>query len=502
MSPAITDNFQRIYAEFDISINSDIIIQQFKINNQVDAFLVFIGNMADRKYIQSAILRPIRTARFTKQSARTITVDNLAADILTAHSTSATCKYSHVINAVLTGKTALFVDGSNSALLIETQGYAKREIEKPSTEATLRGSFEGFTETVSTNVTQIRRLVKNKQLIHETMTIGRTSPTAVSILYLKNIANPAVVREVKRRLQSIKTDALGGNGFTEQLIEDHPMMLFPQILTTERPDRTAFNILEGKVAILTEGSPFALIVPVSFVSMFQTAEEYQLRWPYATPLRLIRLIAYLLATFLPAFYLGATNYHQELLPTDLIIAIGRDREGVPFPTLVEIILLEVSWELIREAGIRVPGVIGSTLGIIGALILGQAAVAAKIVSPIMVIIVAVTGLGNFAIPNYNFAFALRLLRFFFLIMASIAGFFGISIGMLIVMAGTARIKSFGIPFMAPLWPKAASDRDLLVRGLLWKQEKRPDYVNPLQRQRQPKISRGWVKGSPPKGYKE
>ncbi|MTV48193.1 spore germination protein [Heliobacillus mobilis] len=502
ISPSIQVNLKKIKREFNVPQNKDIIMRPFTINGMIDAFIVYIDNMVDRHSINISVLRPLMNTQLTVNDNQVISLKVLSERALTANQTVFTQQYNHVIQNVLNGQTALFVDGDNSALLIETRGYEKRNIEKPATEATVRGSLEGFTESVNTNISQIRRIIKNKNLIHEYMTIGETSNTSVSILYLKNVANPAVVKEVKRRLSSIKTDALGGNGFTEQYIEDHPFAIFPQTLTTERPDRTAFNILEGRVAILTDGAPYSMIVPVTVQSMFQTSEDYHLRWIYATPLRFIRFLSYFLTLLIPAIYLAVTNYHHEVIPTDLIIAISRDREGVPFPTIVEILLMDLSWELIREAGIRVPGVIGTTLGIIGALILGQAAVAAKIVSPIMVIIVAVTGLGNFAIPNYNFAFGLRVLRFFFLAFSGVAGFYGIAVAMVIVAGLAASMKSFGVPYLTPSWPRTTSSPDILIRDPIWRQELRPDSINPLKRRKQPKLSRGWVKGSPPSGYRE
>ncbi|HEX9063188.1 MAG TPA: spore germination protein, partial [Clostridia bacterium] len=370
-------------------------------------------------------------------------------------------------------------------------GYEKRSVEKPITENVVMGSQEGFTEDLRTNLSLIRRIIKNKNLITEMIKVGKTNQAYVSIVYINGIVNQELVKEVKKRLKSINKDFIIGSGMVGQYIEDNPFMLFPQVLSTERPDRVASFLMDGKVAIITEGTPFAEIVPITFYYLIQTSEDAMLRWQYGTFLRLIRILGVFVSVLLPALYIALALFHQEMIPTELLASIARSKENVPFPKVVEILLLEISFELIREGGIRIPGVIGQTLGIIGALILGQAAVAAGLVSPILIIIVAVTGLGSFAVPNYSFALGLRVIRFFFFFLASILGFYGISLGLVLVACIMCSTKSFGVPFFSPVAPKTKSTGDLIVRQPVWSQENRQDYLNVPNRKKQSNNVRGW-----------
>ena len=252
-------------------------------------------------------------------------------------------------------------------------------------------------------------------------------------------------------------------------------------------------LTEGRVAIVMHGSPFVLVVPVTSNDIMYSAEDQYLRFPYSNLLRIIRILALLMSLLLPAIFLAITNYHHEMIPTDLLLAILSAREKVPFPSVVEVFLMEISFELIREAGIRIPGPIGPTLGIIGALILGQAAVEANIVSPILIIVVAVTGLGSFAIPNFSAGFAFRILRFGFIILSAISGFLGITVGLVLMGLWMVNAKSFGVPFVSPVAPRTSGGfSDAVLKSPVWKQEKRPDYMNAKKGRKQPHISRRWI----------
>lgn len=346
-------------------------------------------------------------------------------------------------------------------------------------------------ETVRTNITLIRRIVRNKNLITENISVRSTNNLTCALMFVDGIANAKLINEIRRRIRNINTDIISSDGMLEQLIEDKPFTLFPQVLSTERPDRAASFLLEGQVILASEGSPFVFAVPVTLFHLYHTAEDANLKWQFATAMRLIRILGILSSALLPGFYVALTLFHREMLPTELLVSIARAKETIPFPTLIEVLLMEISFEVIREAGIRVPGVIGPTLSIIGALILGQAAVAANLVSPVLIIIVAVTGLGNFAIPNYSFATSIRILRFLFIFIGFIAGFYGIAAGMTIVGANMCSLKSFGVPFLSPVAPKTGRGADLFVRQPVWQQKKRLDYLNVSDRYRQPKETRGW-----------
>lgn len=386
-------------------------------------------------------------------------------------------EYNKIISKILNGVTALFVDGCEEALLIESRGYEKRNIDKPSTESVVMGSQEGFTENLRTNITLIRRIIKNKDLITEILPVGKTSNSNCAIMYLDGIANPKLIKEVKKRIKNINIDFVTGDGMIEQFIEDKPSQIIPQVLNTERPDRAASFIMEGQVIIIGEGVPFVNVVPVTFFAMFHASEDSFLRWPFGTAIRLIRILGLFFATLLPALYVSLILYHQEMIPTDLLVAFATARENVPFPTIIEVLILEISFELIREAGIRVPGIIGPTLGIIGALILGQAAVAANLVSPVLIIVVAVTGLGNFAIPSYSLATGIRIIRFGLILAGAFLGFYGVAAVLFIVCCFACNMKSFGVPFLSPISPVTKKNPDIVVRAPNFKQKMRPDYLN-------------------------
>ena len=497
-------NFSRelIKKELNVPASVDVVVRDFKLNGKVDAFVVFIDGMADRDAINNFILRQLMNRSLYDKYDGGSMCEYVKENVLPVHQIADLKDYDEAVSQVLFGVTVLFIDGAGKCLAIDTRGFEKRNIDKPGMEAVVKGSQEAFTENLKTSMIQIRRIIKSKDLVNEFLTIGGMDKSGASIMYIRGITSPSLVKEVKRRLKSIKADFVMGDGMIEQFIEDDPWKILPQVLNTERPDRVASHLMQGRVAILAEGAPLALVVPATLSILLHSPEDMHLRWQFGTFLRIIRVFAMLVATLLPAVYISLVNYHQEMIPTELLVFIASSRDAVPFPSIVELLLMEVSFELIREAGIRVPGIIGTTLGIIGALILGQAAVAANIVSPILIIIVAVTALGNFAIPSYPLAFAVRVDRFFFIALAASLGFFGMSVGLVMLGAMMCSLQSFGVPFLAPAWPRTQDSGDLIIRKPLWKREKRPDELNALNKIKQPRISRGWVKGEPPPGEKE
>lgn len=495
VSSDLNTNMDIIKKEFGIPYNTDIMTREFKIARKVNAFIVYLDGMVDSTFISGFIVQQMMDVQnfqdYFIEDQKCSLVDYINDNVLSVHEVGKMKDFNNIIFQILSGNTTLFVDGCDMCLVISTRGYEKRKVERPVTENVVMGSQEAFTESLRTNITLVRKIIKNKNLISEMINIGKANQSFCSIMYMNGIVNQEVVKEVRRRVSSIDTDFIIGNGMLGQFIEDNSLMLFPQILTTERPDRTASFLMEGKVAILVEGTPFSEVVPVTFFHLLQTSEDVNLRWQYGTFLRFIRFFGVFIGTMLPALYVAITLFHQEMIPTELLASIARSKEQVPFPTIVEVLMLEASFELIREGGIRIPGFIGQTLGIIGALILGQAAVAAGLVSPILIIIVAVTGLGSFAIPNYSMGISLRITRFFFIFMASILGFYGVSLGLFITGCIACSMKSFGVPFLSPIAPKTNSSPDLVIRQPIWKQKNRPDYLNVPNQKRQGDNPRGW-----------
>lgn len=500
VSPNLDNNLNFVKNKYSIPLSTDVMLREFDITLEkktYKAFIIFIDGMVDKKVINDDILQPLMLFTSLEKSGNVDDVITyIERNIVTQNQLMKSNDYGMILDQVNFGCCALFVDGANECLIFDVKSWEHRTVSRPTTEITIRGPQEGFGETVRANTALIRKILRNENLVIESMTIGQRSRTPCSVIYLKDLANPNLVKEVKRRLSSLKLDYANDSGIIEQLIEDSTFLPSPQMIATERPDRAASMLSEGKVAVLVDGNPFVLVMPATFFALIHSPEDTYVRYPYANLMRIIRYLGLGMALLLPGLYIAITTYHQEMIPTDLLISLAAAREKVPFPTVVEILIMEISFELIREAGIRMPGTIGPTLGIIGALILGQAAVAASIVSPILIIIVAVTGIGSLAIPNFSLGFAFRYLRFGYIGLGAIAGLLGITLGLFIQGLMLVSQKSFGVPFLSPYAPKTSGGvKDEIYRAPIWQQEKRPDYINPLDVTRQPKISRGWVKGS-------
>ncbi|MBF7083752.1 spore germination protein [Desulfallas sp. Bu1-1] len=499
---------RRVLAKiFRVPQNKDAVLRSLTIGTDppVKALLVFIDGITNSQVQNLAVLQPLMliSGLFDRSmdeqpGANGGTAfykdlfDRVKEALVPANQVSTADNYARIVDDVLNGNSALLIDGFNQAILLETKGWQYRSVGTPQVEAVIRGPQEGFTEQIRVNTSLIRKIIHLPSLVTEFIKVGGASPMQCAVMYLDDLANPDLVHEVKRRLESIQADYTQVTGLMEQLIEDAPFALVPQVLATERPDRVAANLLEGHVAIVVDGSPFVMVVPATFFSLMQSPEDAYVRWPFGSFARLIRYAGLFLALLLPAHYVAIVAYHQEFIPTDLLLAMTGSREKVPFPSIVEVLIMELSFELIREAGVRIPGTVGTTLGIVGALILGQAAVAANIVSPILIIVVAVTALGSFSIPNYTFSLSIRVLRFIYIFLASVLGLLGIMVGFFVHVGLMVSLKSFGVPFIAPAAPVTRKNQDYFMRGAEWQQEIRPDYLDPLKRRRQPRISRGWT----------
>lgn len=496
ISKKLSDNIDYLKKAYSIPKNGDIVLREFDIvakDKTIPASIIFYDGMTDRNIIDLAILQPLMLLSNLEVKGKEDQLSEYISKHLLVHNqTKITQKMSKVIDEINFGGCGVFIDGIDVAFACDVKGWEHRGVDRPEIESVVRGPQEGFTETLRVNTALVRKILKDEDLIVEDVSVGKRSKTPCSLLYIKDIVNDSLVEEVRKRLKSIKIDYIFDTGELEQYLEDNPFMTTPQIIATERPDRVAAVLTEGKVAVIMSGSPFALVMPTTNFDLLQSPEETYIRFPYVNLIRIVRMMAMFVSLLLPGLYVAITNFHHEMIPTDLLLAIEASREKVPFPSVVEILIMEFSFELILEAGIRRPGPLGPTLGIIGALILGQAAVAANIVSPILIIIVAVTGIGSFAIPNFGLGLSYRLLRFIFIFLASMAGFLGITFGLFIYGVWSCSVKSFGVPFMTPVGPKTSSNFLVqFMRSPIWKQEKRHDYLNVKDANKQSKISRQW-----------
>ena len=389
------------------------------------------------------------------------------------------------------GNCCLIIDTLNAAFDIEVKGFKQRSVDTPDNEIVIKGPHEAFVENIRTNTSLLRRIVNNENLIIENLEIGKITKTKCAVCYMQNITNDDLINEVKYRLNNLEIDSLLSAGELEQLIVDSNSLGIPQLLSTERPDKAAKYLLKGRVVVIVNGTPYGIIVPAVLIDFLTSPEDTNLKVNFANFLRALRVLAAFITLLLPGFYVAITSFHQEILPSGLLFSILASRENVPFPIILEILLMEFSFELIREASLRVPSAIGSTIGIVGALILGQAAVSAGIVSPILIIIVAMTGISSFAIPDYSFGFHLRYFRFAFVILGFMAGFLGIALGLFVYISLVCSLRSFGISYTVPLAPKSDTKGNGYLLPPIWKREYRPEYIATKKEKEQAHFSMKW-----------
>ena len=496
ISPSLKENREILTDLYHSNSNKDLLLRNLSLPGEPpkEAILVFLDGIIDKQLIDLAILKPLMglDPAVTKPLGLAV-LHSLAETCLPSNEAVVVSTWQEVVDGVNTGDTALLVDGSPGAIILSTKGYEQRSVGMPQNEQTVRGAQVAFTEGLRTNTGLIRSFLPTENLVTEIMMVGSRVKQRCAVMYLKNLANEKLVTEVKRRIDGIETDYIVNTSVQEGFIIDHPGNPFPQSLSTERPDRVASALVHGQVALLFEGTPFAHVLPVNFFTFFQSAEDFSPQGGVATFMRLLRLIGAAISVLLPSLYLAISYFHQEALPTDLVLAIAGAREEVPFPAALELLILEVSFELIREASMRIPGMMGSTIGIVGAIILGQAAVAARLVSPIVVVVIAITGLASFTIPDYRMSSVLRILRFGFFAAAIALGLVGISFAMLLLLTVLCSMKSFGVPYLVPVAPKTMTGLDVIVRGPVFRQESPIDSLNPQDQNRQPPIARQWTK---------
>ncbi len=467
----------------------DLIVRSFFIGNtQHSCAVVCIDGLVNSQLLQEQILSNIQLMITTADKKVPTEPDEILSllyeEVLSVVEIKTDSSLDQVLDCVLYGDTALLVDGASTAILIDSKGWKSRAIEEPVSEGLVRGPRDGFTEDIRDNTVRIRRRVKDYHLRLDASIVGTRSKTEVIIAYIANIVDPELLDEIKRRIATIDIDEIEESGFIEQWIEDDFMSPFPQIHNTERPDKVAASLFQGRVAILVDGSPMVLILPVTLGLLLHSPEDYYERWIVGTLARLLRYVAAFLAVFSPAFYIALVTYHPGLIPSDLAFSIAATRDGVPFPAFVESIMMVTTMELLQEAGLRLPKPIGQTVGIVGGLVIGDAAVSAGIVSPVMVIVVALTAIASFAIPAYHLAIALRMLRYLAMIAAAIFGVYGVVLSLIVIMIHLANLTSIGYPYLAPYAPQMPRDwKDLILRAPVTFLKTRPDMLHPQDKTR-------------------
>lgn len=459
----------------------DIIIRTLKIsqNPEMKTTILYVQGLIDNPsvtdfLIESIMKNPHLKEKLLPQEA----LDVISEDVVSLGGVETVTDWEKLLLSLLSGDSIIFVDGVNKALVASTRGGERRSIQEPSTHLTVRGSREGFTESNATNIAMLRRIINSPDLWIESMKIGTVTKTDVSIMYINGIAKEGIVEEVKERLKGINIDSILESGYIEQLIEDQVMTPFPTLNHTERPDMVAGNLLEGRVAIFVNGTPFVLVAPALFVQFFQSVEDYYNRFDIASFTRFLRILVFIISIVGPAVYVAATTFHQEMIPTKLLVIVAAQRETVPLPGVIEALIMEITFEMLREASLRMPKAVGSTMSIVGALVIGQAAVQAGIVSPAMVIIVSITAIASFATPSYSIAISARLVRFVFIICAGVLGFYGMILAFIVLIVHLCSLRSFGVPYMSPLAPLNPEGLgDTFFRRPMWAFKERPKLLS-------------------------
>jgi spore germination protein KA len=461
------ESFKSIYSYPD---NQDVIFRTIHISAlNKKAVIIFINTISESMAIEDFVINPlINNIDSTKKVEEIITIQSI--QVFT--------KISDIATQINKGNAALFIEDENQAYILGASKFESRAVEKAQNENVVKGPKEGFNEKATTNISLIRKRVKSENLVVESLIISKRSKNDLFLVYEKDLVNDKLLQNVKNRVNALDVDAIQNLSLLEQYIEERKYSIFPTILYTERPDRAASFIEDGYIVLLMDNSPDALVLPATFWSFFHTSEEHYLRFPYGNFTRLLRILALFITLFTSALYVAVVTYHSEMVPPDLLLAIAATREKVPFPAAVEVFIMEFAFELIREAGLRVPSPIGPTIGIVGALILGQAAVQANIVSPIVVIIVALGGLSSFAIGDISMNFTVRISRFLLLFSASLMGLYGLTALFTMGIFYMVSIKSFGAPYLSPLTPSYESSGDKIFRKVLQKEFLRPGYVKP------------------------
>ncbi|GAB6085621.1 spore germination protein [Alkaliphilus crotonatoxidans] len=470
----------------------DIIYRELEVGQDhgLKAALIYIDGMSDKMLLNEFVLNNLMTTvRMTPPEAEAIKVhmaNQLKSQALAVSEMKEVETIDDAITNLLSGEALLLLDNYDKIIIIAAKGWAARSVTEPVTEGVIRGPRDGFTETLRVNTALLRRRIRDTRLKVKAMQVGLRSKTDVAVFYIEDIVNQKVLDEVLNRLEKIDLDSILDSGYIEQFIEDSWASPFPQIRNTERPDVAAASLLEGKVVLIVDNSPFALVLPASINSMLQSPEDYYERWNIATAVRLLRYFAAIISLLLPALYVSVSTFHPQMIPSQLALALAGSRQGVPFPAIVEALIMETTIELLREAGVRLPGPIGATIGIVGGLVIGQSAVEAGIVSPLMVIVVAITAIASFAVPSYNLAIGFRLLRFAFIFSAGFLGLYGVTLSMLILLIHLCGLKSFGIPYLYPYVTyidNIEDMKDTFIRFPWISMNDRPHTVNEKQRNR-------------------
>lgn len=461
------------------------------INNDIKLYIMYADVVVDRHSIEESLLLPLINILREKKVSDFKNMDEYFRYAINTGLMSVDVKVENnlnvAVNSVMSGDTVIFFDKVKFFVSIQTRGWPNRGIQKADTEISLKGSKESFTETLRLNTVLIRRRIRDTNLKIKQKVIGRRSQTDVAVVYIEDVVRKDILKNVIDKLDRIDIDAIIDSSNLEEFFEQK-WTLFPKVQSTERPDKAASALLEGRVVIIVDNSPYVLIVPVTLNTLFMASDDYYHSIWLGSFIRIIRYISALINVFLPGMYIAFTTFHPSMIPTSLALSIAKSREGVPFPAFLEIILMEIMFELLKEGGIRLPQPIGNTIGIVGGLIIGQAAVEANLVSPIVIIVLAVTAVASFTIPNTDLSSSFRIIKYGVIILCTLFGAYGLVMSMLILLIHLVGMNSFGVPFMSPYVSALSIGKedfkDSVLRFPITMMKKRPVFSSSKEKIRQ------------------
>lgn len=415
-------------------------------DESIKCCIAYINPMINKQFISENLILPIMNVNSINLDEKNNLINVLTNKILNVNEIEKSSHLEKIIEEILQGNTVMFFQGIEEVLIVDTKEVKTRGIDEPDGESVIRGSKEGFNECIEVNIGLIRRKILSKDLKFKYKEVGKITKTKICICYLENVVSKSILKEVYKRLENIKLDGVLESSYIEEVIKDHPESPFTTVGSTERPDVVAAKLLEGRIAIICNGTPFVLTVPFLFIENFQNPEDYYNNFIYGSFIRIIRILGFCISTTISAVYLALLTYHQEMLPTQLLLSIAASKENVPLPTMVELILMLFIFEILKEASARLPRSIGQTVSIIGALVLGDASVKASIVSPSMVIIVAITGITSYLVSKMSIA--MLIVRSIFILSASLLGLYGCIFIFIAITFYLTSMKSFGVDYMS------------------------------------------------------
>lgn len=463
------------------SKSSDILVRPVTINQNGITFHLFcVDGLVDAELLDNAILTPLLFDPFIGEyKTEGQVIDYLKNRGSYETFTSIETDYDKLIKAVLSGNAAFIFDAENKALVFDIKKFDKRSISEPNEEGTIKGAKDSFIEVMRSNTALIRRRIRSEYLVCEHMVVGRVSKTDVVLCYISNIANMDTVNKIRNIISSIEIDNIPTSAFIEEHLNPNKKSLFPQIMYTQRPDRVSSNLSDGRIAVIVDGVPFVFILPCQLVMLMQSPEDYANHFIVGSSLRVLRYISLIVTLFLPGFYIAATTYQNQMLPVKLALSTQAAKANVPFSSATEVLGLLLSFEILIEAGLRLPKAVGTAMSILGGIVVGQSAVSANIVSPLVVVIVSLAGIAGFVVPNQDLSNGIRVIRFIFSLLAAVSGFFGLTVGIIILLIHLCSLDNYGVAYLSPFVDvDESNNKDTFFRFPTNYFKKRPQKIAP------------------------